>query len=211
MEEPEMNITCNQLDDLLLEGDAFSLETAARHAAGCPSCARTLAGWNDLSSTARSLHATWENDMLWPRIDRTLRAERGASRGRLWQVAAALLLTAGLGGFIWRSYDKERDFNAVIIKDSKVEAVEDAERAHQRAIAELERLTDPKLEQASTPLMISYKEKLMLLDDAIAECDSNIKLNQQNAHLRRQLLALYSEKQSTLKDVLREDAHGSNH
>lgn len=205
-----MKITCNQLDDLLLEGDPFSLEAASRHAADCPACAQTLADWNDISSTARSLHATWQNDMLWPRIDRALRAERGASRGRIWQIAAALLLTAGLGAFVWRSYDKERDFNAVIIKASKVEAVESAQRAHEEAIADLERLTDQKLEQASTPLMVSYKEKLMLLDEAIAECETNIKLNRQNAHLRRQLLALYSEKQSTLQGVLREDAHASN-
>ena len=205
-----MNITCHQLDDLLLEGDAFSLEAAARHAADCPACAETLADWHDLSVTALTLHETWENDMLWPRIDRALRAERGQSRGRLWQIAAALLLTAGLGTFVWHAYDKERDFNAVIIKDSKVAAVDNAERVHEEAIAELEKLADPKLEQASTPLMISYKEKLMLLDDAIADCNANIKLNQQNAHLRRQLLSLYSDKQSTLKDVLREDAHASN-
>jgi hypothetical protein len=206
-----MNITCNQLDDLLLEGDPFSLETAARHAESCPACARTLADWNELSATARSLHTTWENEMLWPRIDRALRAERGTStRGRLWQIAAALLLTAGLGAFVWRAYDKERDFNAVIIKSSKVEAAESAQQAYEQAIADLERLADPKVEQAATPLMVSYKEKLMLLDEAIAECETNIKVNRQNAHLRRQLLSLYSEKQSTLKDVLREDAHASN-
>jgi hypothetical protein len=58
--------------------------------------------------------------------------------------------------------------------------------------------------------MISYKEKLMLLDDAIAECEANIAQNRQNAHLRKQLLAMYSEKQQTLMDVLREDSDVSH-
>lgn len=210
MEDPEMNITCSQLDDLLLEGDAFSMQTAARHAESCPACAATLADWNEISTTAHSLHTTWENDTLWPRIDRSLRAERQTARGRLWQVAAALLLTAGLGGFVWHSYQQDRAYDQAIMRPTAIDNVETAERSHQKAIADLEKLTEPKLDQAETPLMVSYKEKIMLLDDAIAECEANIEVNRQNAHLRRQLLALYSEKQSTLKDVLREDSHASN-
>jgi len=70
-------------------------------------------------------------------------------------------------------------------------------------------LAEPKLDQSESPLMVSYKEKLMLLDDAIAEVQANIDSNRQNAHLRRQLLAMYSEKQQTLQDVLREDSHVS--
>ena len=38
-----MTITCNQLDDLLLEGDHFSLEVAARHAQSCDACMEKLA------------------------------------------------------------------------------------------------------------------------------------------------------------------------
>ena len=68
-----MTINCNQLDDLLLEGDRVSLELAARHAQTCEACMQQLAGWNEVSSTARELHATWNNDMLWPRIERAIR------------------------------------------------------------------------------------------------------------------------------------------
>jgi hypothetical protein len=50
----------------------------------------------------------------------------------------------------------------------------------------------------------------MLLDDAIAECQANIDRNRENAHLRKQLLAIYSEKQRTLREVLREGNHVSN-
>ncbi|HEX2062005.1 MAG TPA: hypothetical protein VHK90_14785, partial [Thermoanaerobaculia bacterium] len=87
--------------------------------------------------------------------------------------------------------------------------VERAERAHVVAIGRLEHLAEAKLDEAESPLMISYKEKLMLLDDAIAECETLIEQNRQNAHLRRQLLAMYSEKQQTLQDVLREDSHAT--
>ena len=74
----------------------------------------------------------------------------------------------------------------------------------------MEKSAEPKLEDPSTPLMVNYKEKLMLLDDAIAECQTNIDRNRQNAHLRKQLLAIYSEKQRTLQEVLREGNHASN-
>jgi len=71
-------------------------------------------------------------------------------------------------------------------------------------------VAEPRLEDAQTPLMVSYKEKLMLLDEAIAECQANIDRNQQNAHLRKQLLAMYTDKQQTLTDVLREDNDVTN-
>jgi hypothetical protein len=87
--------------------------------------------------------------------------------------------------------------------------VERAERAHVAAIDKLENLAETKLDDPESPLMISYKEKLMLLDDAIDECQANIDQNRQNAHLRKQLLAMYMEKQQTLHDVLREDSHVS--
>ena len=67
-----------------------------------------------------------------------------------------------------------------------------------------------KLDQPTTPLLVSYKEKLMMLDDAIAECQSAINRNRQNAYLRTQLLTMYSEKQRTLQDVIREENHATN-
>ena len=59
-----MTITCERLDDLLFEGDAESLALAEAHAAQCRSCREKLDAWNDISTTAKSLHTTWENDML---------------------------------------------------------------------------------------------------------------------------------------------------
>lgn len=201
-----MNVTCEQMDDLLFDGSEAAMDAAARHAAGCPPCAAGLAAWNDLSATAASMRQETKSDLLWPRIERSLKAER---RGRIVRrLAAAAALVFALTGpivFAVRTQAERAAFDRDILRVSALDEVERAERAHLAAIDRLENVAGPKLGEASTPLMVSYKEKLMLLDDAIAECEANIDRNRQNAHLRRQLLAMYSEKQQTLQDVLREE------
>ncbi|MGZ4808939.1 MAG: hypothetical protein ACXV7D_06365 [Thermoanaerobaculia bacterium] len=203
-----MSTNHNHIDDLLLEGDAESMQAAADHAAGCAECAEALAAWNEISGTAKSMRATWKSDLLWPRIERSLRQERRGARGYLWQIAAAVVVTAGLAAGIWRVVQVRPD--EPFVAASAIDEVEQAERAHVRAIAQLERVAEPKLEEPATPLIVSYKEKLVLLDDAIAECERNIQQNRLNAHLRKQLLSMYVEKQKTLQEVMREDAHVAN-
>jgi hypothetical protein len=192
----------------LLEGDTVG---AAEHAKECPACREKLASWNEISAVARGMHTNWTNEMLWPRIARAIRNEKRQGL-RIWQVAAGFLLLLGIGLFAWRANENVRrdKFNQTILQASAVDEVEKAEKAHVAAIDQLEKVTQMKLDEASTPLLVSYKEKLMLLDDAIAECQSNIDRNRQNAHLRKQLLAIYSEKQRTLQQVLREGNHVSN-
>lgn len=206
-------ITCEQLDSLLLEGDDASMATAALHARACASCAKTLDGWNDLSTTARSLHETWASETLLPRVRRAVARESRTGGAGWWQIAAAIAFTVVLAGGSWFGLHKraeERAFDARILRDNALRQVEDAERTHVAAINQLEKVASPKLEDPNSPLMVSYKEKLLLLDDAIGECETVIQQNRNNAHLRKQLLAMYSEKQRTLQDVLREDSHGSN-
>ncbi len=207
-----MNVTCETFDNLLLEGDPHSVQVAAQHASACPGCMEKLTSWNEISDTAHGMHTTWSNDMLWPRIERAIRAEKRRSLSHLWQIAAALLIFAALGAVAWRAHQKMRaaEFDNAILRASVVDQVEAAEKAHRAAIDRLEKMVQPKLEDASTPLLVSYREKLMLLDDAITECQANIDRNRQNAHLRKQLLAVYSEKQRTLQEVLREESHVSN-
>jgi predicted transcriptional regulator len=207
-----MTIQCSDFDTLLLEGDPYSMEIAARHAQSCPTCAEKFASWNDITAIARELRATWSNDMLWPRIQRALRQEQRGNGARLWQIAAAIALFVGVGALVWTAHrqTQQQEFDNAIMRTAAVDEVEKAEQAHLNAIDHLEKIAQPKLDDASTSLMVSYREKLMLLDDAIKECQTNIERNRQNAHLRRQLLAIYSEKQRTLQDVLREDNHVSN-
>ncbi len=214
-------ITCNQLDDLLFDASPLAMETAARHAQSCAECAQKLAAWNEIEETARSMRETsmretWSSDLLWPRIERALQDERRQRSPRakwLWQIAAGLLLTVGLGGTVFyavRVQSHDAAFDRDILRITALDEVERAEQSHLDAIERLERVAEQKLEDAQTPLMVSYKEKLMLLDEAIAECQANIEQNQQNAHLRKQLLAMYTDKQQTLTDVLREDNDVTN-
>ena len=208
-----MNMRCEQIDDLLLEGDALSMQTAARHAQTCPACLEKLTEWNEISETAKGLRSTWRSDLLWPRIERALRAEkRSPWRSQFLKIAAVVVVSVGLAAMSWYAgaLRSRQTFEKEILRMAAVDEVEKAEKVHLTAIDKLEKLAEPKLEQSDTPLMISYKEKLMLLDDAIAECEASIAQNRQNAHLRKQLLAIYSEKQRTLRDVLREGSDETN-
>jgi antitoxin component HigA of HigAB toxin-antitoxin module len=76
-----------------------------------------------------------------------------------------------------------------------------AEAEYQKAINKLDTQARPQLETA-TPLMASYREKLLVLDNAIDELRAEAGQNPANAHLRRQLLAMYQEKQETLQEIL---------
>ena len=204
-----MTIRCEQFDDLLMEGDSFSMQAAEAHAATCPSCREKLTEWNEISDTARSMKITWESDTLLPRIQRSMRRDRAP----LMRIAAAAVITLSIGGTAWyamRDTNRDMTFDQKILNVAAVDDVERAEQAYLDAIRRLEDVADPELAGAETPLMVSYREKLMLIDDAIAEVQANIDANRQNAHLRRQLLSMYSEKQRTLQAVVREGKHDSN-
>jgi len=95
-----------------------------------------------------------------------------------------------------------RDEQAVLLKDTTVKEVENAEAAYERAIDKLDAQARPQLEHSSAPLMANYREKLLVLDSAIADLKSQAGMNPANGHLRRQLLAMYQEKQDTLEQVL---------
>lgn len=201
-----MNITCERMDDLLFEGDAASLAVAAQHAAACEDCRVQLEAWTELSLLAPALHEEWQSDMLLPRVKRALAEDK--PRRRAWlNVAAAITFTVALASsvfYVVNMRSHEEAFDRSILRMSAVDEVERAEKSHVAAIRQLEKVAAPKLDAAEDPLMLSYKEKLLLLDDAIAECRTNIERNQQNAHLRKQLLAMYTDKQQTLREVVQE-------
>lgn len=206
-------MNCALLDELLLDGSDAAMERASVHAAGCAACAATLDDWNDIAFTARALRETWESDLLLRRVQREVGARRPASWRRLLQVAAVLLLTAGIGATALhavRLQTRDARYDESLLRVAALDDVERTETEYVAAIQRMERLADAKLDEPQTPLMVSYKEKLMLLDDAIAECEANIDRNRQNAHLRNQLLAMYSEKQQTLRQVLREETDVQN-
>ncbi len=76
--------------------------------------------------------------------------------------------------------------------------------AYVKAIDKLSAEAKPQLENPVTPLLVNYREKLLVLDSAIGELRAQAELNPGNAYLRRELLAMYQEKQSTLEQILEE-------
>ena len=89
------------------------------------------------------------------------------------------------------------------LNDRTLAEVERTENAYMQAIDKLAGEAKPQLDAAAgSPLMDSYREKLLVLDSAIDELRSQEGQNPSNAHLRYQLLAMYREKQGTLQEIL---------
>ena len=141
----------------------------------------------------------------------------GQSRMTLAAVAVVALVTGGVAGrpvVTWllgggeSVPDEWRTAQALesypLLTERAVAEVESAERQYEAAIGRLSSVVQqPKVASARSPLLESYREKLALLDSAIAELRAGIEENRRNSHLRRELLAMYREKQQTLNDMLR--------
>jgi hypothetical protein len=217
-----MNITCNDRERIFADGapeEWLALET---HAASCIECAEELRAWKSLSVAAQEFKEDWDSPSLWPRIARSLGEQGRSQRTWLqkwvdalrvaelrWQTAAAtialLLFTGAAAWFVTFHGEKGPRFdNQALLNNRAVDEVEKAEAAYVRAIAKLNAQAGPQLQDPATSLMANYREKLLVLDSAIAELRSQAEQNPGNAHLRRQLLAMYQEKQTTLEDVLEE-------
>lgn len=214
-----MNIDCNDRERIFLDGAPEDWAALEVHAANCAACREEVAAWKNLSVAASEMHEEWNSPALWPRIERAL-AEQPASikpswwerllerwqfRKLEWQTAAAALLLLALTGsaliFVRPAGHKIPPGDA-LLNNSTVREVEKAEAAYEQAIDRLDAQARPQLDRASTPLTASYREKLQVLDSAIAELKLQAGINPGNGHLRRQLLAMYQEKQETLEEVL---------
>jgi len=214
-----MNIVCNDRERIFLDGTPEEWVALEVHAAACTECREELNAWKNLSVAAGDLHQEWDSPELWPRIKRAL-AERSASShpswwkhfsaswnlsSLQWQTAAATLLLVVLTGsvvWVWPPIKDSGIAHDILLKKRTVNEVEKAEAAYEQAIDKLDAQARPQLENASTPLMASYREKLQVLDSAIADLKSQAGINPANGHLRRQLLSMYQEKQDTLEQVL---------
>lgn len=215
-----MNIACNDRERIFVNGTAEEWAALEVHAATCAECREELIAWKNLSVAASDLHQEWDSPALWPRIERALAEQSASSRSSWWkrffggwnlaslqwQTAAAALLLVVLTGsailVITKSDRRRIPENQALFNNRTVREVEKAEAAYVQAIDKLDAQARPQLDNASTPLMASYREKLQVLDSAIADLRAQAGINPANGHLRRQLLAMYQEKQDTLEQVL---------
>lgn len=222
-----MIVECKDLDRILRDAEPAELAALEAHGTQCRACAQELAAWRSISIAARQMQKTWESPALWPRIEKALEAEdqtarRLRARWKLggwglfvaaWRTALAtgiLIVVAASTVWLMRRHQENTNFSthvgdSQLLSDSARSEVERAERAYLRAIDKLATEAQPRLDGPATPLLASYREKLIVLDAAIADLRGNIEQNQSNTHLRMELAAMYREKRETLEAVIREE------
>jgi hypothetical protein len=223
-----MNIACKDRDRIFEDGTPAEWIALEAHAATCRECAEELRGWKALSSAALELRDYSDSPSLWPRIERALVHEAAAKQDRAsrwswlhlggaitlgWQVAAAaalvLILAIASGWIYLHRTDRSAGPSDVadkspLLKSPALAEVERTQTAYEQAIDKLAAEAKPQIDNPTTPLQASYREKLLVLDSAIDDLRAQAGLNPSNAHLRQQLLAMYQEKQQTLQDILEE-------
>jgi hypothetical protein len=132
--------------------------------------------------------------------------------GRWQAFTAAALIAVTLGpaswlGWQWFMLGPRPDAARVeqrrqrLLTEDALAAIERSEAQYVQAIDELTRLTAPRLEMPDSPLLVNLRERLEVIDSAIAEYRAEIARNRFNAHLRQQLLWIYQEKRRTLEQV----------
>jgi hypothetical protein len=201
---------CADLDRVLAGGDPTQLAAARAHAESCSTCREELRLWAEISVAARTMRRGWDSPALWPRIRMalgTLDVQRRARRTTWWvppAVAAACVIAIATA---WRVTRQPAEPPATaetrLLGTRALEEVERAESNYTRALDRLSSKAAPRLDGATSPILLTLRERLMVLDAAIAQCRSEIERNRFNAHLRRELLEMYREKGQTLEEILK--------
>lgn len=215
-----MIIHCNDRERIFLDGSPEEWAALEQHANACALCAEELRAWKQLSAAAGELRDYQESPALWARIESSLRQQQAVPGARksswisfdfwrhispAWQSALVGVMVVALAissGYLYthRIVSPVNRGNT-LLKTSALAEVERTELEYMAAIDKLVAEASAQL-SADTPLMASYREKLLVLDSAIADLRAQAGENPSNAHLRYQLLAMYQEKQQTLQDVL---------
>lgn len=211
---------CPEFEKALSRGED-AVAALEIHAGACGDCRARLTLWKDISRAAPALEKRWDSPDLFPRIARTVTAASrnaapaaAAPRRRFaWLPAAAaasLFVLSMVGLSIFKPGESARDPFArpsmgtePLMSNQTMKEVEEAEANYLESIEKLSRLAEPRMVSPS-PLLVSYREKLQLLDSAIGDLRGQLEGNQFNTHLRKELLAMYQEKKRTLEEVVKE-------
>jgi hypothetical protein len=219
----KMNISCQDRDRIFEDGTPAEWAAFEAHSANCSACAEELRSWKALSTAAQELRDYSDTPSLWPRIERALaegastKKQRGLRWGWLslgssislgWQIAAAaacvLILTVSSGWIYLHRQTPDRTADQSLLKSPALADVERTQAAYEQAIDKLAAEAKRQIENPTSALQASYREKLLVLDSAINDLRAQAGLNPSNAQLRHQLLAMYQEKQQTLEEILEE-------
>jgi hypothetical protein len=217
---------CREFDKALSRGDQ-AVEALEIHSETCADCRERLRLWREISEAAPGLAKSWDSPHLFPGIARALAAAKLTSRAPatpaadsparrrfVWvpaAVAASLFVLSMVGLYVFKPGESARDPFArpsmgrePLMSNQTLKEVEDAESNYLTSIEKLSRLAEPRMANPDSPLLVSYREKLQLLDSAIGDLRGQLEGNRFNTHLRKELLAMYQEKKHTLEEVLKE-------
>jgi len=212
---------CPEFEKALARGED-AVAALEIHAGGCDDCRARLNLWNEISLAAPALKKQWESPQLFARIARSLSvanrpvaAAGPAPRRRFaWlpaAVAASLFVLSMIGLSIFKPGESARDpfgrpsmGKEPLMSNQTMKEVEEAESNYLLSIEKLSRLAESRMANPASPLLVSYREKLQLLDSAIGDLRGQLEGNRFNTHLRKELLAMYQEKKRTLEEVVKE-------
>ena len=210
---------CDRFERTAARDDAAAWADLEAHAPACPECTARLRLWKGIAEAAPTLRKEWDSPDLFRRIEAGIEKARGsASEGSAqgkrrfaWVPAAAiaaLVVLSIVGVRVFREGGGREPLarpsaRPALLTDAALTEVEVAEKAYLDSIEKLSRLAGPSLRDSSSPWTAAYREKLVLLDSEIAEMRGEIERNRFNTHLRRELLAIYREKQRTLQDLMK--------
>jgi hypothetical protein len=196
-----MILECKDLDRALETPELMPDMRA--HAEHCASCREQLYLWAEISRVAPGLREEWESPFLWQRIRANLVAESPRPKrfwGR-WMMAAAVL--TGLAAMLIQPWYSTRPKSHELLTENALAEVRQAEAAYARSIDRLSALASKDLDRSAAPVAAIYREKLQVLDSAIADLRASVQGNQYNAYLRTELTSLYRQKQETLQEWLK--------
>jgi hypothetical protein len=196
-----MIFQCNDLERALRSPEL--MPDARAHAETCAACREQLYLWSEISRLAPELHEEWESPALWQRIEAGLTAA-APPRKRMpvwrWTLAAAAVVV--LAAVLSRPWVSRRTEPGDFLTEEALRDVQRTEAAYAQSIEKLSTIAGPGLQESPSPLAAAYREKLVLLDSAIADLKANVESNRYNVYLQTQLASLYREKQKTLEEWL---------
>lgn len=201
---------CNRYEDwwtgVLADGEF------AEHRENCEECAAAVRLDERIEVEARVLPGPDTGNGLWdrivaeleggdPQVTDTSEPRRRIPSGRIWALAAVLILCVGLGSALLRQSGSPTVPRNILAAEA-LARVEAAEADYERAIRELEAQAKPVLAEADTRLVLRYRQRLEIIDSQIRDCREMLARDNANAHIRRYLLAAYRDKADTLTELL---------
>ena len=184
----------------------------AEHRAGCAECAAAHALDERLDREVRALPDPATGPGLWERIAAELETDgrraaplpgrRRVPTGRIWALAAILVLCVGLGSAWLRGRVVDTPAPRALLTVEALARVEAAQAEYEAALRDLEAQVAPALATADTRLALRYRKRLEIIDAQIRDCRARLAHDNADAHVRRCLMAAYHDKSETLTELL---------